>query len=594
MAAATGGDLEAMEESENGTAVEPQVKYRGWKAMPYVIGNETFEKLGSIGIASNLLVYLTTIFHLKSVTAATTLNVFNGTTNLATVIGAFIADSNLGRYTTLGFACIASLMGMLVVTLTAAISELHPAPCTQGEPCTGPTTLQLAILLVGFAFLVIGAGGIRPCNLSFGADQFDPNTGAGKKGINSFFNWYYFTFTLAVAVSSTIIIYIQSEVSWAWGFAIPTVLMFLACAFFYSGSKIYVKVKPEGSPFTSIAQVLVVAFRKRGLKLPAEPEKSLFNPPHASSLVSKLPYTNQFNFLDKASIVSHTDEVGPNGFASNPWRLCSIQQVEEVKCVLRVIPIWSTAIIYYVAFSQQSTYIILQALQSDRHLWRGGFEIPAASFTIFPMLALAIWIPLYDRVIVSKLEKFTGKEGGITLLQRMGIGIIFSVVAMIISAVIEDQRRKYALRLPTVGIMAGGGGGAAVSSMSSLWLIAPLMLLGLSEAFNMVSQLEFYYKQFPENMRSVAGSLLFCGIAIASYLSGLLVTIVHNTTGAYGKENWLAEDLNKGRLDLFYILIAVIGVINFFLFLAFAKWYRYKGLDDGSDSDLEREQVLQC
>ncbi|KAG1347526.1 putative protein NRT1/ PTR FAMILY 2.10 [Cocos nucifera] len=110
MAEDTRGDLETMEESQNGTAVEPQVKYRGWRAMPYVIGNETFEKLGSIGIASNLLVYLTTIFHLKSVTAATTLNVFNGTTNLATVIGAFVADSYLGRYTTLGFACISSLM----------------------------------------------------------------------------------------------------------------------------------------------------------------------------------------------------------------------------------------------------------------------------------------------------------------------------------------------------------------------------------------------------------------------------------------------------------------------------------------------------
>ena len=127
-------------------AAEPAaaIRYRGWKAMPYVIGtekyvyiavstccklislqfssiyrsteslhgagNETFEKLGTIGTSSNLLVYLTTVFHVQSVTAAATLNIFDGTTNLAPVFGAFLSDTYLGRYLTLGFASISSLM----------------------------------------------------------------------------------------------------------------------------------------------------------------------------------------------------------------------------------------------------------------------------------------------------------------------------------------------------------------------------------------------------------------------------------------------------------------------------------------------------
>ncbi|KAI9174874.1 hypothetical protein LWI28_023998 [Acer negundo] len=33
---------------------EPKINYRGWKAMPYIIGNETFEKLGAIGTLANL------------------------------------------------------------------------------------------------------------------------------------------------------------------------------------------------------------------------------------------------------------------------------------------------------------------------------------------------------------------------------------------------------------------------------------------------------------------------------------------------------------------------------------------------------------
>ena len=122
-----------------------------------------------------------------------------------------------------------------------------------------------------------------------------------------------------------------------------------------------------------------------------------------------------------------------------------------------------------------------------------------------------------------------------------------------------------------------------VSPASAFWLVPQLAALGLSEAFNQVSQMEFYYKQFPENMRSVAGSLLFTGLALSLYLSGLLVVVVHRATAdpVRGDDGWLAENLNRGKLDWFYFLIAFIGAVNFFVFLACAKWYRYKGLDDG-------------
>ena len=125
-----------------------------------------------------------------------------------------------------------------------------------------------------------------------------------------------------------------------------------------------------------------------------------------------------------------------------------------------------------------------------------------------------------------------------------------------------------------------------VSSASAFWLVPQLAALGLSEAFNQVSQMEFYYKQFPENMRSVAGSLLFSGLALSSYLSGMLVTVVHRVTAdpAHGVEGWLAEELNRGRLDCFYFLIGFIGAVNFFVFLVCAKWYRYKQDPD----DLEK------
>ncbi|XP_030937270.1 protein NRT1/ PTR FAMILY 2.11-like isoform X2 [Quercus lobata] len=511
------GDMEKNDKAA--TTDEPQLNYRGIKAMPFVIGNETFEKLGTIGTSTNLLVYLTTVFNMNSITATLLINIFNGTTNFATILGAFLCDTYFGRYNTLGFASVASFLGMLVLCLTAAIAKLHPPHCGTKEigNCPGPTPWQMAFLLSSLGLLVVGAGGIRPCNLAFGADQFNPNTESGKRGISSFFN----------------------------------------------------------CPLASMVQVIVAAVKKRQLKLPEQPWHSLFKHIPPSTINSKVPYTDQFRFLDKAAIITPDDQVKSDGSAANPWRLCSIQQVEQVKCLMRVIPIWVAASIYYVVIVQQQTYVVFQALQFDRRLGNTKFTIPAASYIIFTMLALTIWIPVYDRIIIPILRRLTGKEDGITVLQKMGVGMVLAIITMLVSALVEERRRTLAITKP-VGIDPRRG---AISSLSGMWLIPQLSLVGLSEAFTLVGEVEFYYKQFPENMRSIGGSFLFVGLALSSYFSSFLVSVIHRTTSGAATGQWLPEDLNKGRLDYFYYLIAAIEVVNLGYFIICAKWYKYKGSD---------------
>lgn len=569
---------------------EPEIiNYRGVKAMPFIIGNETFEKLGAIGTLSNLLVYLTSVFNMKHISAVTLINVFNGTTNFATLLGAFLSDTYFGRYKTLGFSSITSFLGLFVIALTAVFKKLHPPHCESKDisQCIGPTGWQMAFLLSGFGLLIVGAAGIRPCNLAFGADQFNPNTESGKRGINSFFNWYFFTLTFAQMVSVTLVVYVQSDISWSIGLAIPAIFMLISCFLFFGGTKIYVKVKPEGSPLTSIVQVLVVSIKKRRLKLPEEPWKSLFNYTPLKSINSKLPYTHQFRFLDKAAIVTPEDQIKSDGSAANPWNLCSLQQVQEAKCVVRVIPIWAAAIVYHVAITEQQQFVVYQALQSNRHLGTSNFQIPAATYTIFSMLSLTLWIPIYDRVVVPLLRRITRKEGGITILQRMGFGIFLAVLSSLISAFIEKRRRKLVFTNPALGLHSERG---LVSSMSALWLVPQLSLAGLAEAFCAIGQVEFYYKQFPENMRSIAGSFLFLGMAASSYLNSLLISIVHSTTGKSKTGNWLPEDLNKGKLDYFYFLITALGILNVVYFIICARWYKYKGSGDTSSVELEMER----
>ncbi|CAI8585890.1 unnamed protein product [Vicia faba] len=125
-----------------------------------------------------------------------------------------------------------------LIKMYAVFKNLHPPSCAkESSTCIGPTAGQMTFLFSGFCLLLIGAAGIRPCNLAFGVDQFNPKTESGKKGINSFFNWYYFTFTFAQMISLSLIVYVQSSVSWAIGLGIPAALMLLAYVLFFMGDK---------------------------------------------------------------------------------------------------------------------------------------------------------------------------------------------------------------------------------------------------------------------------------------------------------------------------------------------------------------------
>lgn len=188
---------------------------------------------------------------------------------------------------------------MITMTLIAWIPQLHPPPCkVQAHQCIGPTKSQFGILAMALGFLSIGSAGIRPCSIPFGVDQFDASTEEGRKGINSFFNWYYTTFTVVLIIALTLVVYIQDSVSWVLGFGIPTMLMFCSIVLFFIGTRLYVYVKPEGSVFSSIVQVIVAAYKKRKLKLPDgdDVDGVYYDPPLKGTVVKKLSLTNKFRY----------------------------------------------------------------------------------------------------------------------------------------------------------------------------------------------------------------------------------------------------------------------------------------------------------
>ncbi|XP_028793637.1 protein NRT1/ PTR FAMILY 2.13-like [Neltuma alba] len=572
------------DKQEGGHQKKKKKQPGGWRAMPFILGNETFERLAVFGLFANFMVYLTRELHMDQVFASNIMNLWFGLTNFAPLLGAFISDAYVGRFKTIAYASVASLLGMIIVTLTAWSPNLHPPPCTPEQlaqnQCVKANSTHLGVLILGLCFLTIGSAGIRPCSIPFGVDQFDPTTDAGKKGITSFFNWYYTTFTVVLLITQTVVVYIQDSVSWKIGFGIPTVCMFLSIIMFLAGRRIYVHVKPEGSIFSGIAEVLVAAYRKRHVELPSDDKVDgvFYDPPlqEGSSSLSKLPLTDQFRSLNKACLIME-GELNPDGTRVNQWRLTSMQQVEEVKCLARTFPIWAAGILSLTSMAQQGTFTVSQALKMNRRLG-SKFQIPAGSVGVISFLTIGLWVPFYDRFVVPSLRKITKHEGGITLLQRIGIGMVFSILSMIVAGMVEKVRRDSANSNPNP---------LGIAPMSVMWLAPQLILMGMCEAFNIIGQIEFFNRQFPEHMRSIANSLFSCSFAGASYVSTILVTAVHRTTGTQTHPDWLTNDINDGRLDYFYYLIAVIAALNMVYFLLVARQYRYKTTDVDFPPDVE-------
>ncbi|XP_008239649.1 PREDICTED: protein NRT1/ PTR FAMILY 2.8-like [Prunus mume] len=560
----------------------------GWRAIKYILANESFEKLASMSLIANITVYLTTKYNLSGIFVVNVVNIWNGSSNIASLAGAFVSDAYLGRFRTLIFGSTSSILGMGVMTLTASINQLRPSTCKEPPHCPEPQSWQLGFLFLALALLSIGAGGIRPCNIAFGADQFDTKTAKGRAQLESFFNWWYFSFTVALVVALTIVVYIQTNVSWAIGFVIPTVCLASSISIFLFGRHTYIYLKPQGSIFSDIAKVITASCRKCRVPVGPASEHSFYDPPlitnasDQTQMILKLPHTNRFRFLDRAAIITSPDELDNQGKPKSGWRLCSLQQVEQLKCLVAILPVWITAIGTFMSVDQQNTFGVLQALQMDRSIGP-KFKFSPGWMNIISMLALAIWIFFYERIYLPLAQKkSTRRNKRLTMQQRINTGIMLSIVSMLVSGIVEEHRRKSALRH-----------GSYISPSSFALLLPQFFLSGLTEAFSAVSIMEFFTMQMPESMRTTAGAVFFLSLSISSYIGSLIVNIVHKATEKKAKSPWLGgHDLNQNRLDYYYYIIAGLGVLNLVYFNFFARRYVLVGRPGNGRKEMQLENPV--
>ncbi|KAL1565807.1 protein NRT1/ PTR FAMILY 8.1-like [Salvia divinorum] len=530
-----------------------------WRACPFILGNECCERLAYYGMSSNLFLYFTNQLNQHNATASKNLSNWSGTCYAMPLVGGFLADSYLGRYWTIATFSIIYVAGMTLLALSASVHGLMPT-CSEKDKCHA-TNLQTAVCFVALYLVALGTGGIKPCVSSYGGDQFDDADEEENRRKGSFFNWFYFAINIGALFAGSVLVWVQVNVGWGLGFGIPAGAMALAVVFFFSGTRLYRNQKPGGSPLTRLSQVVVAAVRKHNVQLPDD-ISLLYETSDADSVIvesRKLEHTNELRYLDKAAVEIESDHVRDS---INPWSLCTVTQVEELKGIFRLLPVWATGIMFSTVYGQMGNLFLLQAVYMDARI-TSHFTIPQASLTIFDTLSVIFWVPIYDGLIVPAARKLTGCPTGLTQLQRIGTGLFISIFSMVAAAVLEVYRLRAVLR-------HGPG------TVSIFWQVPQYFIIGCAEVFANIGQMEFFYGEAPDSMRSLCAALSLATTALGSYLSAGLVEAVTAASARGGPPGWIPDDLNRGNLHYFFLLLAGLSVVNVVVFVFVARRYIYK------------------
>ncbi|MED6209495.1 hypothetical protein PIB30_055257 [Stylosanthes scabra] len=540
----------------------------GFRAAMFVFVLSALDNMGMVANMVSMVLYFYGVMHFDLPSSANTLTNFLGSTFLLSLVGAFISDTYLNRLTTCLLFGSLELTALVLVTIQAASKNLQPEACGKSSCVKGGIAVMFYISL---CLLALGSGGVKGAMTTLGADQFDEKDPEEAKGLATYFNWLLLSTTLGSVVGVTGVVWVSTQKAWHLGFLIITVASFLGYLTLALGKPFYRIRPPSQSPVSRIAQVFVVAFNNRKLPLPESQEELYEISDKDSTTTGKIAHTDQLRCLDKAAILQ-------GNFEPKQWRVCTVTQVEEVKILTRMLPILASTIIMNTCLAQLQTFSVTQGNMMNLKL--GSFTFPPASIPVIPLLFMCVLIPTYEFLFVPFARKITNLPSGVTHLQRVGVGLVLSSISMTVAGFIEVKRREQAKKDP-------------LKPISLFWLSFQYAIFGIADMFTQVGLLEFFYREAPKTMKSLSTSFTWLAMALGYFLSTVFVDVINAITRRItpSKQGWLhGFDLNSNNLNLFFWFLAILSTINFFNFVYWACWYKYKNEQEYEDGDQEVRQ----
>uniref|UniRef100_K1P6N5 Solute carrier family 15 member 4 n=1 Tax=Magallana gigas TaxID=29159 RepID=K1P6N5_MAGGI len=379
---------------------------------------------------------------------------------------------------------------------------------------------------------VLGTGGIKANVGPFGAQQVED---LGPEAVQSFFNWFYWFINAGSFIAFLGVAYIQQNVSFSLGYLIPFISMIVALVIFVAVKSKYKQTPPGGSIIVDSLGVCCDAGCRK------------------------------FDNARKSNGGKYPDDF-----------------VTGVIAVLRVIPVFLLIILYWAIYSQMQSTFFLQGERMDAKL--GSVIMPIAVLNVFNTIIILILIPIMDKVVYPFLAKYNRSP---THLQRIGLGFVLSALSVLVAGILEIYRKK---DIEENGVIEQklSGDTFNASSISIFAQVPQFALVGASEVFASVSGLEFAYSQAPSFMQGLVMGLFLMTSGIGNYVSEAILEIVKEATGADPPDAWFPEEMNDGKTENLFFMLAALMAVNTLVFVVVAYFYKYKAPEETQYLEVEK------
>ncbi|KAF3003585.1 hypothetical protein E8E13_006758 [Curvularia kusanoi] len=441
------------------------------------------------------------------------------------IIGAIIADEYLGRFNTIFIAIAFSIIGHILLIISAIPSVLT------GNAAIAP--FMLGVIVLGF-----GTGAFKANISPLIAEQYkqtkprviiDEKTGERVISdpnitISRIFLYFYMFINMGSLTGQISMVYVEKYVGFWCAWLLPTIMFCLCPLVLWTCRNKYYKSPPTGS-------VLIRAFKLLGL---ATKGKWSVN-----------PVTTRKNFKSER----FWEDVKPSHLGSNKpqWMQFDDAWVDQVARGLRACSCFTWIPLYWLSYNQMNNNLTSQAATMTRN------GVPNDIITNLNPISLVIFIPIVDNFLYPALRK-----AGIrfTPIKRIAFGFVLASLAMVSATVIQYY------------IYKTGPCGSYMNECKdrpapiNVWTQAvPYVLVGFSEIFASITGLEFAFTKAPKNMRSLVTSYWHFMSAFSNAIGQALVS--------------LSED---PLLVWNYGVVAVLALIGGILF-----WFHQRPTDKKED-----------
>jgi len=528
-----------------------------------ILVTETGERFAYYGFRAILVLFFTHELHY---TESQAIALFAYTTALAyfsPLIGALLADACWGRYFTILVFGGIYVLGLIILTLAAALVTLQSEPSGMNDQDTEPTvTMKRWLAMTGLLLVCLGTGGIKPCVSSFGADQVRtlnrtvtvtpdnederernalippapadeqedrPNpfllenptdthemtgaqdvyherinsSAAGKNDdqVRAFFAYFYFCINVGAVTSIAVIPIVKGRFGFGAAFLIPTIFMVVAMSLFFSMRRQYVHHVPGKDGSSLSATFILLWWLIKSNLWSSLPHWVLARVPFMQP--GPRPTLSQ----GQHQSVSTRDHNSNDGIIRKEDNDVVEQQIDDARQALRVLPIMALLPVFWSLYDQQSSVWTLQATRMELN----GLQ-PEQLNVVNPVQIMFL-IPLFDRIVYPCMDR---RNINIRPLRRMAYGMLLAALAFFVSGVVESSIQYWEIHDPQ-------------HLVNVFWQLPQITLLSVAEIFVSVTGLEFAYGNSPDRLKAFLMALFLLTTAVGDFGSGILYSTVFST-----------------------------------------------------------------